>query len=391
MFESVAELAGVTSEAGVGFDAVVAPAARVLHVINGEHYAGAERVQDLLSERLPHFGYEVGLVAVKPGRFRSVRSCHDAPLIDLPMRSRFDRSCGRRLARLVRDSRCELLHAHTPRTLSVASQAARMTGVPLVYHVHSPASRDSTRRLANLANQWTERRLARKAARLVAVSPSVRQHMLDLGFAAEHVTYIPNGVPAIDALPRTQTPETWTLGMFALFRPRKGVEVLLEALARLRDQGANVRLRAVGPFETPQYEADVQGLAKQLKLCEAIQWTGFVQDIAGELAQIDVSVLPSLFGEGLPMTVLESMAAGVPVAASDVEGAGEAIRHGQEGLLAPPGDAAALAESLESLFRGEYDYVAMSKAAQMRQQTLFSAAAMSSSVAAVYDCVTADL
>ena len=370
-------------------DPAKAPAARVLHVINGEHYAGAERVQDLLAERLPRCGYDVELVAVKPGRFRDARSFREARLIDLPMRSRFDRRPGRLLAQMVRDEHYELLHAHTPRTLVVASQAARLAGVPFVYHVHSPASRDSTRWLANLANQWTERRLARTAARLIAVSPSVRRHMHDLGFSTEQVTCIPNGVPVIDATPRSQVPERWTLGMFALFRPRKGVEVLLEALARLRDQGFDVRLRAVGPFETPEYEANVKELAQRLNLGDAIDWTGFVQDVVVELAQIDVSVLPSLFGEGLPMTVLESMAAGVPVVASGVEGVGEAIRHEQEGLLAKPGDALDLAQLLESLFQGEVDYVAMSRAAQMRQQTIFSATAMASSVAAVYDCITA--
>ena len=53
---------------------------KVLHVINGEHYSGAERVQDLLAQHLPAFGYEVGFACVKPDRFPQARHCHDARL-----------------------------------------------------------------------------------------------------------------------------------------------------------------------------------------------------------------------------------------------------------------------------------------------------------------------
>ena len=63
---------------------------RVLHVINGEHYAGAERVQDLLAARLPEFGTQVHFVCVKPDRFPTTRHCQTAPLTLMPMRFRFD-------------------------------------------------------------------------------------------------------------------------------------------------------------------------------------------------------------------------------------------------------------------------------------------------------------
>ena len=63
--------------------------------------------------------------------------------------------------------------------------------------------------------------------------------------------------------------------MAALFRPRKGVEVLLEALASVRSTGLDVRLRAIGPFETPEYESEVMALVEKLDITEAIDWTGF--------------------------------------------------------------------------------------------------------------------
>jgi glycosyltransferase involved in cell wall biosynthesis len=360
---------------------------RVLHVVNGEHYSGAERVQDLLAGYLPQCGYEVAFACVKPGRFPQARAHRDARLYELPMSSRFDVGCGRRLAALVRDEGFDLIHAHTPRSLMVGMRAARIARVPLVYHVHSPAGRDSTHRLRNQLNVWLERRAGHRAARLIAVSPSVRRYMLEQGFRASQVVCVPNGVPRIHGAPRRRTPASWTLGMAALFRPRKGVETLLEALAAVRRAGCSVRLRAIGPFETPAYEADVRARADRLQLHEAIDWTGFVTDIAAELDRIDALVLPSLFGEGLPMVVLEAMAAALPVIASRVEGVPEAIAHGECGLLTPPSDAVALADAIQELVGGNLDYAALSRNAQDRHAQYFSAEIMALGVADVYDRV----
>jgi glycosyltransferase involved in cell wall biosynthesis len=358
---------------------------RVLHVINGEHYSGAERVQDLLAGFLPARGYEVGFACVKPGRFPAARRYADARLYELPMRSRFDITTGRRLADLVRDESYQLIHAHSPRSLMVGMQAAHRADAPLVYHVHSPAGRDSTHRLRNLINVWLERRAGHRAARLIAVSPSVRRYMIEQGFRASQVVCVPNGVPRINVAPRRRPPASWTLGMTALFRPRKGVEVLLEALAAVRDAGCDVRLRCIGPFETPAYENAVRGLVARLGVGDAVEWTGFVNDIPTELARIDALVLPSLFGEGLPMVVLEAMAAGVPVIATDVEGAPEAVVDRQVGLLVEPGNSGQLADAIIELVRGGLDYVALSRAAQDRHAQYFSAEAMALGVASVYD------
>ena len=360
---------------------------RVLHVVNGEHYSGAERVQDLLAGYLPACGYDVGFACVKPGRFPQARRFQAARLYELPMRSRFDITCGRKLAMLVRDEGYALIHAHTPRSLMVGMRAARLACVPLVYHVHSPAGRDSTRRLRNQINMWLERRAGHRAARLIAVSPSVRRYMLEQGFRASQIACVPNGVPGIDATPRRRAPQSWTLGMAALFRPRKGIETLLEALAAIRLAGGDVRLRAIGPFETPEYEVEIRGHAERLGLDDAIDWTGFVTDIAAELARIDALVLPSLFGEGLPMVVLEAMAAGVPVIAANVEGVPEAVVSGENGLLVEPGDPAALAAAIESLVQAKHNYADLSRNAQQRHAELFSAEIMARNVADVYDRV----
>ncbi|MCA9271105.1 MAG: hypothetical protein KDA41_21635, partial [Planctomycetales bacterium] len=98
--------------------------ARVLHIINGEHYSGAERVQDLLALRLPQFGYEVGFALIKPGKFIDSRSAVDARLHVVPMANKFDLRVVQALVKLVRDHGYRILHAHTPRTAMVGRLAA---------------------------------------------------------------------------------------------------------------------------------------------------------------------------------------------------------------------------------------------------------------------------
>lgn len=369
-----------------------AAAVPVLHVINGEHYAGAERVQDLLAGSLGERGFEVGFACLKPGRFPKVRKCRQALVYEITMRSRWDLRCVGRLARIVRQGGYRILHAHTPRTLLIAALASLITGVPLVYHVHSPTSRDTTHRWRNRLNALVEWLGMRAASALIAVSGSLADHVRGLGISDRKVSVVRNGVPgpvpdsARREPPRSTrvTEDEWTLGTVALFRPRKGIEVLLEAVAGVRAQGLPVRLRAVGGFETPEYEREVMSLVDKLGLADAIDWTGFTEDVNGELAEMDLFVLPSLFGEGLPMVVLEAMAAGVPVVATRVEGVPEAIRDGQDGLLAEPGNPASLAQAIGRVVRGEVDWRALGTSAQARHAQAFSDRSMAAGVAEVY-------
>jgi glycosyltransferase involved in cell wall biosynthesis len=358
---------------------------RVLHVINGEHYSGAERVQDLLALRLPAHGFAVGFACLKQGRFESQRQSVHAPLFQLSMRSRFDLRPARQLARLIRQHDYALLHTHTPRALLVGRLAAIMAGVPIVHHLHSPALADSTHRLRNWVNASVERLALMGTAHLVAVSESLADHACRLGISRQRISIVHNGVPVLGPLPLRPAPRlTWNLGMVALFRPRKGLEVLLEALARLRQQGERVKLLAVGPFETPQYEEAIRGKAAALGLNNAIEWRGFRSNVTAELMQMDLFVLPSLFGEGLPMVILEAMAAGVPVIASGVEGVLEVIRHGVDGLLATPGDPHDLAQAIRSVIRGEVCWRTLRRHAHARQAQSFSDESMAIKLAALY-------
>jgi glycosyltransferase involved in cell wall biosynthesis len=370
---------------------VVAPAnrpaitAKVLHVINGEHYAGAERVQDLLALNLPKHGFEVGFVCVKPARFAQCRKATDAPLRELPMRWRFDLAPARRLAALIRSEQYALVHTHTPRSAFIGRLAAAWSGVPVVHHLHSPTAADTTHRLRNWLNAATERASLTGVDAVIAVSQSLARYAKRIGIAAEKVCVVPNGVPCrLTLRPREKPRGDWMLGTVALFRPRKGLEVLLHALASLKAARLPVTLRAIGSFETAQYEANTKALAATLGVADRIDWRGFSSNVNAELDQLDLFVLPSLFGEGMPMVVLEAMAAGVPVLGTNVEGVPEVVRDGLEGLIVPPGDARALAAAIEQFIAGRVDWTALRTNAHRRQSDRFSEQTMAAGVADVY-------
>jgi glycosyltransferase involved in cell wall biosynthesis len=357
---------------------------RVLHVVNGEHYAGAERVQDLLALRLPDFGVATAFACVKPDRFPAARKS-DTPLYLLPMRGRFDLRPARKLARLIRDEEFDLIHTHTPRAALVGRIAAGLAHVPMVHHVHGQTSIEVRRRWLSRLSAVVERISLSKAKAVIAVSDSAGRYIADHGIEAARVRTICNGVPARDALaPRTMPQGCWTLGIIALFRPRKGLEALVEALAMLRQQGHDVRLRAVGSFETADYERCVKVVAERLGVSDLIEWTGFRSEIDKELAQMDLLVFPSLLAEGLPMVIIEAMAAGVPVVGTRVDGVVDAICDGSDGLLCEPGNAASLSDAIRRIVSGQIDWQSLRKAAWRRQREQFSDRSMAQSLADLY-------
>ena len=361
---------------------------RVLHIVNGEHFAGAERVQSHLGRCLPEFAVDADFACVKPGKFAKTLIEHGGAwgrCFRADMKNRLDVRAAWRVRRLVQENGYDLMHAHTPRTAMIASLASRLTGLPWVYHVHSPTARDSSKPLTNHANAAVEKLSLRGCSHLITVSESLRLDCIRRGCREEDVTVVHNGVPAI-CPPRSATPVVggrWVLGMVALMRPRKGLEIALEAIAKLRDQH-DVRLRIIGPFETDAYKESIEDLIAKLQITGLVERVGFTRNVPGELAKLDAMVLPSLYGEGLPMVVLESMAAGLPVIATRVEGTPEALTDGAQGLLAEPGDAESLAEKIEELISGVHDWQQMSDAALERHAEDFSDIAMASRTADVY-------
>ncbi|WP_333877291.1 glycosyltransferase [Methylobacter sp.] len=358
---------------------------RVLYVITGEFFSGAERVQDVLALRLPDYDYDVGFACLKRGKFPACRDS-TVPLFETPMKSKFDLAPAWEIARIVKRDGYTLLHTHSPRAAMVGQVVGWLTGVPMVHHIHSPTARDTERAWGNLMNSVMERLSLIGVARLIAVSQSLDRYLRQQGWSPHRIATVANGVPTFGPLPIRSVPgPEWIIGCVALFRPRKGIEVLIEALAKLRQAGRPVRLRAVGSFETIEYETAIKALALSLGVNNVIDWVGFTQDVNAEFAKMDVFTLPSLFGEGMPMVILEAMASGVPVVASDVEGISEVLDHGRTGLVVPPGDAESLVGALAGLIDGKYDWSNMREDAYQVQVERFSDRSLAEGVAHVYN------
>lgn len=359
----------------------------VIHLINGEYYSGAERVQDLLAMLLPKSECAVTLGCLKPGIFAEKCACERSIIVDFPMGLKFNLFPACRIVRFIKENNVDLIHSHTPRAALIGSVASLLSGKPMVHHVHSPSIAETDNKLRNQMLYHIEKLCMLHAKHLIPVSNSLKQYLLDMGMDAGNISVVHNGVPSVGPLSAKPTPnEGMVLGMVALFRPRKGLEILLEAVAVLIGE-LNLTIRLIGPFESEEYKRSIQKYAADILPHASVVYVGFVSDVDRELRNVDAMVLPSLFGEGLPMVVLEAMASGTPVIATRVQGVPEAIEDGKSGILAFPGDVGSMAQAIAKLATGAIDYQSLRSEAYQRHQDLFSAVKMAESVYEVYNKV----
>ena len=167
---------------------------KILHIINGDHFSGAERVQDLLGQYLPHFGYKVDFVTLKPGRFTETVRGRSYRVIFFPMKNRFDMWPAIKIAKLIREGSYELVHVHTVRSAIVGALASALAGVPLVMHIHSPASNESSNWIKNKIHVWVERLVRSSVDRFVCVSDSLSMRMKMSGVPERKVKVVKNGI-----------------------------------------------------------------------------------------------------------------------------------------------------------------------------------------------------
>lgn len=359
---------------------------KVLHLINGEHYSGTERVQDLLAINLPEYGYEAWMACVKPGRFSTACSMEKSKIVEFPMNSRFDLRQGIAVGNFISKHNFSIVHTHTPRSALLGLVASRRSRIPLVHHLHSPTASDTEHGLRNSINAMVETSVMKRANHVIAVSSSLAEYLQNKKIKSSKFTVILNGVDSAgEYAERHLDTSKITLGVVALFRPRKGLEVLLKALKLLNEKTDRFQLRAVGPFETEQYRMDTMALVDELGISQMIEWTGFVQDVNPEFLNMDILTLPSLYGEGLPMVILEAMANGVPVIASRIEGVPDAIPDENFGVLVDPGNELQLAEKIRALADAPDHWTNIRKNAHIRQRDCLSATAMSKGVASIYN------
>lgn len=275
--------------------------------------------------------------------------------------------------------RVQVVHAHqllSPATAALA--AAGLRGPPFVVTAHASGSIGDVASLARQGPLGWARLLAlrHRAAAFVAVSGPIRDELEGAGVPPSLVRTIPNGVdtrrfappePAERrrlrrALGLPPVPAVVYAGRLA---PEKGVDVLLDGWAAARARGLLGTLVLVG--EGPEREA-LERRARDHGILGAVRFVGAAADVSPWLAAADAFVLPSRT-EGLSVALLEAMATGLPVVATDVGGTRDAA--GGAAVLVPPGDPAALAQALELVLPAPARAAALGEAARRRVLSRF--------------------
>jgi glycosyltransferase involved in cell wall biosynthesis len=251
-----------------------------------------------------------------------------------------------RVRSLVLRARPDLIHANSLefQTSITAAKIRRVTGVPMVLTAHIAgfgSMAEPWRTLGAMHNQTIGRFLLSRADRVIAVSDAVERYLHRLGVPSSKIHVIPNGVDReiFYPEPAREGAEVRVLFVGRLV-PNKGCEQAIRAVATLQTSGANVTLTIVGdgPLR-PRLQSLTSSLGAD------VRFIGWSQEVARHLRETDVLVRPTLT-EGMSLSVLEAMASGVCVIASDVPGNVELIRHEETGLLVRAGDAWALERSL---------------------------------------------
>ncbi|SHL24843.1 phosphatidylinositol alpha-mannosyltransferase [Pseudonocardia thermophila] len=257
-----------------------------------------------------------------------------------------------RVRRWLAEHRFDVLHLHEPTTLSLSALALTLADGPVVATFHTATDRSrALRALVGVAQPLMERVTAR-----IAVSATARRVQVEhLGGDAVE---IPNGVDVagLATAEPLDVPRP-TIGFLGRFEePRKGMPVLLDACRRLARTRPDVRLLVVGPGD-PAALADAGVPVTAL---------GAVDDAtkARALRAMDVFCAPNLGGESFGMVLTEAMAAGAPVVASDLDGFAAVLAG--NGVLVPPGDAAALASALDDLLGDPARRAALAEAGRAR-------------------------
>lgn len=250
------------------------------------------------------------------------------------------------LRRIIRAWKPDVVFAHGFSDHIWGRQAAVAEGVPRIFHVEHNARERYTRRRLRQALA-----LAPRTQASIGVSEGVRTSLIERGFAPAQCLAIPNGI-ALERFPDSLLPARWeerepAILMASRFARQKDHATLIHALALLRDRGLTPVLYLAGAG-SQRLLRQTRTLVQRLGLDAQVRFLGSVSNLPERMAAAQVFVLSTRW-EGMPLALVEAMAAGCACIGTDVVGVREVIDEGHTGLLVPPGDAAALADAMQRL------------------------------------------
>ncbi len=283
----------------------------------------------------------------------------------------------------LRKFRPEIIAAHSSKAGILGRIAGRSLRVPVVFTAHGWAFTPGVSPGSAALYRQVERLVGPLASAIITVSEYDRQ----LGLAAriappERIVTVHNGMP--DVAPSLRADPTGTparMVMIARYGPQKDHPTLLRALAALRDLPWEVDLVGDGPLME-----ETQALATSLGLADRVHFLGQRKDVDQLLSRSQISLLITNW-EGFPLSILESMRAGLPVVASSVGGVSESVRDGENGYLVGRGDVGAVSDRIRQLLVDPGVRARMGSAGRARYERDFTLAQSVSRTLGVYQQV----
>ena len=359
---------------------------RVLHVVLSLRAGGTERLVVALAERLRH-DFRVAICCLEEaGPWGEELRRSGVPITELSRSEGFRPMLGYQIARAARQHGADVIHCHhySPFVYGAISRLF-YPGVRLIFTEHGRLADDppsAKRRLANTV-------LAHAADAVFTVSDDLKQHLMREGFGERAIRVLHNGIdpgPAPDRQARLTarrligaTDDHCVIMSVARLDPVKDLITLLEAFSHVRAAHTHVRLVIVG--DGPERESLERAII-QRGLTGSVMLMGHRNDVRHLIAGADIYANSSIF-EGVSLTILEAMAAGLPVVATRVGGNPEVVSHDM-GVLVPPRDAASLAAALVALVDAPARRAELGVNARTRLERYFSIEQMVREYASVY-------
>lgn len=263
-----------------------------------------------------------------------------------------------KLVRYIRSHSIHIVHTHGARANFYGRVAARWAKVPVILStVHNSLYDFPVPFWKKKIYLFLDKFTSTFCDRLICVSKKIADDLTDKSkIAREKITVIYNGIhisecKSSDTSLRLSkefglSEHQPVIGVIGRMSVNKGQRYLIEALPRLKKKFPDIVCLLVG--DGPK-KANLQGLVVKMGLSESCRFTGVRTDIYDIFCLLNLLVLPSVSGEGFPMILLEAMAHGCPIVATDIGGVNEMIEHSKNGLLVKPADSQALSEAILEL------------------------------------------
>ncbi len=362
---------------------------RVLQTIRqGKIGGGESHVLDLVAT-LDRSRFEPVVLAFTGGPMIQALERMQIPAYVIESEKAFDISVWKQVKRFMQQQQIDLVHVHGTRANTNVLWAARSLALPLIYTIHGWSFHEGLHPVMKRMRIAAERFITRKAQVNICVSESNRQTGV-AAFGSFRAEVVKNGVNLQKFDPDASYPDVkmalgipahhLVVGYIARMTLQKDPVTMIRAFAAAVQQQPDMTLLMVGGGELQQAARDT---AQALGINDNVMFQDFRQDVPAVLNAMDIYCLPSLW-EGFPIGVLEAMAMGKAVIASNVDGTREAVANEKNGLLVPPSETAALTGAILRLAQNKSLRERLSCQAIATVQTTYNVTGMTRKIEAIY-------